>query len=68
MDSTHGDRPLASNRVFGVLGAIGALVTGGFAWIGSAATIVAIPPLEAAIFLAAAALAFGLLAIAGLRS
>jgi hypothetical protein len=53
--------------VFGVLGAIGAVVTGVFAWLGSASTIFAMPPLEAAIFLVAAALAFGLLAIAGLR-
>jgi hypothetical protein len=67
MESAHGERSSGSGRVFGTLGAIGALVTGVFGWLGSAATIFAIPPLEAAIFLAAAALAFGLLAIAGLR-
>ncbi len=67
MDSPHGERHSGAGRVLGVLGAIGALVTGVFAWIGSASTMFAKPPLEAAVFLGAAALAFGLPAIAGLR-
>ena len=50
-----------------MLAAAGALVTGVFAWLGSAATLFAQPPMEAAVFLAAAALAFGLLALAALR-
>jgi hypothetical protein len=50
-----------------MLAAAGALVTGVFAWLGSAATMFAQPPVEAAVFLAAAALAFGLLALAALR-
>ena len=68
MDSTHSERPSGARRVLGVLGAIGALVTGVFAWIGSASTMIAEPPLEAAVFLAASALAFGLLALAALRN
>ncbi|MHC4129642.1 MAG: hypothetical protein ACYSWT_05910 [Planctomycetota bacterium] len=67
MDSTHSERPSGARRLLGMLGAIGVLVTGVFAWIGSASTMFKQPPLEAAVFLAAAALAFGLLAIAGLR-
>ena len=62
MDSTHGERPSGARRALGMLGAIGALVTGVFAWLGSAATMFAQPPLEAA------ALAFGLLALAAFRN
>jgi hypothetical protein len=51
-----------------MLAAIGALVTGVFGWLGSIATTVAQPPMEAAVFLTAAALAFGLPALAALRS
>jgi hypothetical protein len=68
MDSTHGERPSGARRVLGMLGAIGALVTGVFAWLGSASTMFTLPPLEAAVFLAAAALAFGLLALAAFRN
>jgi hypothetical protein len=68
MESDHSDRTAGARRVFGVLGAIGAVVTGVFAWLGSAATAFAQPPVEAAVFLAAGALAFGLLALAGLRT
>jgi hypothetical protein len=50
-----------------VLAVIGALVTGVFGWLGSVATMFARPPMEAAVFLAAAALAFGLLALAAWR-
>lgn len=67
MDSARSDPPTAARRVVGVLAAAGALVTGVFAWLGSAATMFAQPPMEAAVFLAAAALAFGLLALAALR-
>lgn len=67
MDSVRSDPPSTARRVVGVLASIGALVTGVFAWLGSAATLFAQPPMEAAVFLAAAALAFGLLALAALR-
>ena len=68
MNSAHSNSPSAARRVIGMLAAAGALVTGVFAWLGSAATLFAQPPMEAAVFLAAAALAFGLLALAALRS
>ena len=67
MNSARSDPPTAARRIVGVLAALGALVTGVFAWLGSAATLFAEPPVEAAVFLAAAALAFGLLALAALR-
>ena len=67
MNSAHRNPPSAARRVIGMLAAAGALVTGVFAWLGSAATLFAQPPMEAAVFLAAAALAFGLLALAALR-
>jgi hypothetical protein len=67
MNSAHSNPPSAARRVIGMLAAAGALVTGVFAWLGSAATMFAQPPMEAAVFLAAAALAFGLLALAALR-
>jgi len=67
MNSAHSNPPSAARRVIGMLAAAGALVTGVFAWLGSAATLFAQPPMEAAVFLAAAALAFGLLALAALR-
>ncbi|MHC4709795.1 MAG: hypothetical protein ACYTA3_05085 [Planctomycetota bacterium] len=67
MNSAHSNPPSAARRVIGMLAAAGALVTGVFAWLGSAATMFAQPPVEAAVFLAAAALAFGLLALAALR-
>lgn len=42
-------------------------MTGVMAWLGSVATIVADPPLVAGVFLGAAAIAFGLLAVAAFR-
>ncbi|MHC4100396.1 MAG: hypothetical protein ACYTFF_13725 [Planctomycetota bacterium] len=68
MNSAHSNPPSTTRRVIGMLAAIGALVTGVFGWLGSIATTVTHPPMEAAVFLAAAALAFGLLALAALRS
>jgi len=67
MNSADSNPPSAARRVIGLLAAAGALVTGVFAWLGSAATMFAQPPMEAAVFLAAAALAFGLLALAAPR-
>jgi hypothetical protein len=67
MNSAHSNPPSAARRVIGLLAAAGALVTGVFAWLGSFATLVTHPPMEAAVFLVAAALAFGLLALAALR-
>ena len=67
MDKTDSDPPAGRGRLLKGASAIGALVTGVFAWLGSAATLFAHPPLEAALFLAAAAIAFGLLAIAAFR-
>jgi hypothetical protein len=67
MDPVHSDPPRAAHRVVGKLAVIGALVTGVFGWMGSFATTVKEPPMEAAVFLVAAALAFGLVALAALR-
>jgi hypothetical protein len=68
MDSAHNDQPAGARRILGILGAIGALATGIFGWLGSVSTLFARPPMEAAVFLAAAAIAFGLLAIAAFRT
>jgi hypothetical protein len=67
MNEQGNDASLGPRRLVAVLSAIGALVTGVFGWLGSLATIWAQPPVEAAVFLAASALAFGLLAIAAFR-
>jgi hypothetical protein len=67
MDTAHGDRPSGVRRLVMGLSAIGALVTGVMGWLGSVATLKAHPPMEAAVFIAAAAVAFGLLAVASFR-
>ena len=67
MDNAHTDRPSGARRLLMGLSAIGALVTGVFGWLGSVATTVTHPPMEAAVFIVGAAVAFGLLAIAAFR-
>ena len=67
MNSVQPDRPTSAHMSVGVISVTGALVTGVFGWLGSFATMFAHPPVEAAVFLAAAALAFGLAAMATLR-
>jgi hypothetical protein len=67
MENAHGGRPSAPRRLVMLLSALGAIVTGVMGWLGSVATLKAHPPMEAAIFIVAAAVAFGLLANASFR-
>jgi hypothetical protein len=68
MEPAHSDSVSGARRFLRGASAIGALVTGVFGWLGSVATIFTKPPMEGAVFIGAAALAFGLVAIAAFRS